>query len=333
MKKKATRKANTAVSKAANVVKSQTKEPEKVALEQRNAIAPEALHERRSTKSKMTTILGRPIVEPLVVAPAKRLTKPQLKGEPSSVSTVDLSPIANPSTQKMARTPKDNSNGRGRRSSAPTPSPSLTSTTHRPSAFTAVSVPSAKAPKAKSKSPVLSLSDIRRLPSFDIPYSERRPTVPPNTPATGLSVYEEEEESEGSRLDVGKLSDKIGNVKTTGGGLMRELPVGVKESVLTEGKAKGRGVCKKKAAVPKDIGKVAKSVGKKKLASKLKRSRKGDKKKGGSTEGEKSKARQKRVSEVEALRGMQAVGKGAGKVRKRATGKSGGKKTESVSRV
>jgi hypothetical protein len=80
--------------------------------------------------------------------------------------------------------------------------------------------------------------------SYDIPFSDTRHIVPPNTPAAEFGTEARTSDSE-IDFDVGVLTDKIGKVKTTRRGLVRELPETVRTSVLPKRKVKGRGVNKK----------------------------------------------------------------------------------------
>ncbi|KAF2000297.1 hypothetical protein P154DRAFT_522763 [Amniculicola lignicola CBS 123094] len=86
--------------------------------------------------------------------------------------------------------------------------------------------------------------------SYDVPSSDTRAIVPPNTPAATPFASSSSGRRRvrkpsvaydpASELDPRKLSDRIGKVKTTRGGLVRELPVEIVRSA--KGKARGRSV-------------------------------------------------------------------------------------------
>jgi len=179
--------------------------------------------------AKKTTILGRPLIPPLIIAPARRFSKS------SASKSESKSPASESEATGVQKAHVTDS--RGRRSSAPTPSPSLASN----------AAPIRRTSNSTRKSTNKTFG--ARKTSYDVPFSEHRPMVPPNTPAVGLldksrDVEDKSDSETVELLDVGQLSDKIGRVKTTRGGLARELPIGVKESMLAKGKARGRAVSK-----------------------------------------------------------------------------------------
>jgi hypothetical protein len=256
---------------------------------------------RRATrKATVTTISGRPFIEPLPLAPAIRMGKSKPVRRPS------ISMVETPTSATSRTTATDTSGSasrrslspgidwrvskaRGRRSSAPTRSPSLPSITppkapkfrtsstssrgtrKRASEVTvssldttfpsppASSVSRSKLPKLliNPRSPGKSL--LTGIPAHRNSHSEVGPIVPPNTPAPATFRKKSRAQSTqsfpsarsvgsdlGSELDANAPSDKIGKVKTTRGGLVRELPETVVSSVLGKGKARGRSVAKAK---------------------------------------------------------------------------------------
>lgn len=239
--------------------------PKEAALDHKRAVAAKDLANRRTTRSAKTTISGRPFVEPLTIAPAKRMGQASPKRQPSisMLSTTDEEELIEPptpaiesSSTRSPATPKKRKalSARGRRSSAPTPSPSIP----KPPSF-----------------PLTADKGLLKRPSYDVPCSDTRPIVPPNTPAVKRLAEELTSDSE-SGLDIDVLSDKIGKVKTTRAGLVRELPETVRNSVVSKGKARGRSVSKakqcghEKGEGKKDkvlSGRVKKKVGGKSKAS------------------------------------------------------------------
>ncbi|KAF2643030.1 hypothetical protein P280DRAFT_547265 [Massarina eburnea CBS 473.64] len=275
-KAKATSKRKKAPKKTA---KSKPKSTKEIALDLRKATEASDLALRHSARDKKT-ILGRPHIAPLIIAPAIRWTRSakKSKGEqteadeaPSTASSsgglIDILEPPTPSPQqappksrKRANNKKSNVNeasletageddhetphnyARGRRSSAPTPSPSLVS--HRDS--TTTSSPTSqrnsnnnnnKATAKSTPKPGLDIEATKKRHSYDVPFSDPRALVPPNTPADGL-LRRQRRNSQAMvevevPLDVGQLRHKIGNVKTTRGGLVRDIPA-------TAGRAKGK---------------------------------------------------------------------------------------------
>jgi hypothetical protein len=219
------------------------------------------------------TILGRPYVEPLIVAPAKRLSKP--KRGPSSASSggTSKSNLRSPASSVGKSSPKSPSassllstsdqNHRGRRSSAPTPSPSLAS-----SSISVTKISKRTKGDSKPPSPISTTITYKKRASYDVPFSDARAIVPPNTPAFGLlnktSMSSEGGGSAETTLDIGQLNDKIGKVKTTRGGLVRELPITVSTSVISKGKARGRSVSMKVVEEKKKVKGVSGKVQKRK---------------------------------------------------------------------
>ncbi|KAH7119829.1 hypothetical protein B0J11DRAFT_590823 [Dendryphion nanum] len=289
-----------------------------VALDHKQAVAASALAAHRTAKKDTkeassktkTTISGRPFVKPLTLASAIKLGKNdeykndiasstnksnrssrsgnQIVQSPSSDSSGTLllksATLKSTPTSKKKGSKERDTYARGRRSSAPTPSPSLSAPSERDSTASMLSTPEASSSKGKEpirdeifESPQII---IPKRHSYDIPFSEIRLIVPPNTPAVHIrrlsipravsqtpkrrgrpkkkadqeyETVEIETQASGvpeSELDVGMLSDKIGSVKTTRGGLARELPGGVVKSVL--GKITGRGR-KKKVVIEEEL--------------------------------------------------------------------------------
>jgi hypothetical protein len=235
----------------------------KTAFETKHNTAATELKARRAATAikndknkKKTSILSRPNVKPLIIASAKshsnscNASSPtsstnsivDFLDPPTSSSSVGISPKA-PKKAKpnpvITKTPSSSSRGpipshfpdsnRGRRSSAPTPSPSLIA--------------------SSARSPI-DTSIPQRKVSYDVPFSDSRSVVPPNTPAIGLLGKSKDgsdidEAGRDEVLDVGLLSDRIGRVKTTRGGLVRGVGGVVGKRGKVGGERKGRKVLKK----------------------------------------------------------------------------------------
>jgi hypothetical protein len=253
------------VKKKTKAKKSTAKE---AALATSHAKCDTELQPKPEREYKKRTLSGRPIVEPLVFAPAKKFGKSVRKrGSSASGPAIEngdgankLMGNVNPSIESPK---KEQQMARGRKLSIPA---SLTSSTsHNSSTSTARTT--AESPSS-AKSLLLGVKHVNdpkyhvKRPSYDIPFSDTRQIVPPNTPAylnakggckMSIPIPSKDLDSRGDmfsgdQLDVGALSAEIGKVKTTRGGLVRELPQAVTESVTSKAKARARSVARESGA-------------------------------------------------------------------------------------
>ncbi|PVI02362.1 hypothetical protein DM02DRAFT_670649 [Periconia macrospinosa] len=304
-----------------------SKSPKEIALETKKSAATTALASRRASKQEQkpkTTILGRPYVEPLVLAPARRWSKksggglsdilspptphPAAESQKSDHSAIIHTQNLDLSDDQLADTLR-----RGRRSSAPTPSPTLTShrassistqfTNLSPTLIDPITPPIQAKPRkaSQTKKPTSSVpidtGKTKRRHSYDVPYSEPRLIVPPNTPANRLVMKQKRQRARSiasfqsssdstvldnagglaQSLDIAELSDKIKEIErqtlkgTTAGRGKRGKGEGdaVKDSVeitaASVASAKRKGKPKKG-----DDGKTGKDGGGRKRAAKSK---------------------------------------------------------------
>jgi hypothetical protein len=131
-------------------------------------------------KKTETTILGRPLVKPLDVAPAKQYAQSSRRAVATSAAAAQPNASADKASRTLKPTKSTENNGRGRRSAAPTPSPSL----------------AASADSGRRSSNLTSTSDVRLL-------------VPRNTPVTpGPALDEASEEEDEVDADGRPVLDK-----------------------------------------------------------------------------------------------------------------------------
>jgi hypothetical protein len=217
-----------------------------------------------------TTLSGRPFIEPILMAPAIQLSKlarkhiPWLNTIQTPTTAQNHSELDTPATASSKTIPSP----RTVRTSKRKISTATSSSASRPSVSFSLPSPSPTASQSESRSTrkkypttPISTSDPFDPPtttlythraSFDTPYSDTRAIVPPNTPALTpiprrRSMLRElpREPSIGSDdVEVEALAVKIGKVKTTKGGLVKELPVAVRVSVANRAKTRGVGVRK-----------------------------------------------------------------------------------------
>ncbi|KAF2797089.1 hypothetical protein K505DRAFT_372737 [Melanomma pulvis-pyrius CBS 109.77] len=193
--------------------------------------------------------------------PTPPRSKPRNPSGPKNNSSV-------PPSKTREERGKANLRTRDERSGAPTPSPSISaykrraseaksqrpskakprsSTPREPDSGSPVTPKSPRTPKSPSQralsllihTPVSLPPIMCRKSSYDIPCSDRRLLVPPNTPATklfsrnGMVEEEEEEAVSGGELDADVLSDMIGKVKTAKSGLLMGV-LGARDLSRTE---------------------------------------------------------------------------------------------------
>ncbi|KAF2877168.1 hypothetical protein BDV95DRAFT_558631 [Massariosphaeria phaeospora] len=151
--------------------KTATLTPKQAALAAKKAAAVVELTERRARRSAsasgLRTISGRAYVEPLPLAPARRLSKLATAG----LDTPD-SDLFDPATPPSEFLEASHAHARGRRSSAPTPSPSMASSNRRRSG--SATAPGTPASKSKAEA-------VLRKASYGTAASDVRPMVPLNT--------------------------------------------------------------------------------------------------------------------------------------------------------
>ncbi|KAF2264462.1 hypothetical protein CC78DRAFT_580536 [Lojkania enalia] len=199
----------------------------------------EELANRRA--ERRTTLSRQSFVEPLVLAPARKLAGQILKVKRLDGSQAYLfkSPTPTPSAAGASSSQDKGTRFQPKRIGW------ARSTLSKVSART-----SSIAKSSKASSGVSSTSKISSLPPavipdanrsfYDVPYSEKCHIVPPNTPAVFLRRRLSISYDQRSELNARELSAKIGKVKTTRGGLVREVPKGTQK-----GKPRGLTVSRK----------------------------------------------------------------------------------------
>ncbi|KAF2727390.1 hypothetical protein EJ04DRAFT_138172 [Polyplosphaeria fusca] len=258
--------------------------PKSPTLKERALAVKSMADELRARKAdSKKTISGRSFVEPLLVAPAQRLftasKEERDRGRRSSnPSPASDRPVPTTSSTRRATSPTVKAFHAFRGSPKPESGLMVKSPTKSTSPTTPASS-SRRTSKASRSSSVSTTTAVRRLASAAPSKTKRMsnaseglPIVPPNTPAPSLGMRIRVDEGSGSELDAGQLIDKIGKVKTTRGGLVREVTAVVARGrgmsvVNKDGIAGGRGA-KKKGLLKKHGEATAKKDATKKTALK-----------------------------------------------------------------
>lgn len=258
---------------------------------------------------RKTTLSGRPFVEPLIIAPARRMgkrspkyavsipaattaeilptpergpapppaPKPKGKGKTKAKSKAKTKPAAPaPPTGRVTRSQSDakpiapsevtkktsskilssrplkspvptpSSSPRRRRSSAPTPSPSISQ--HSRDKQRREQQNQQKAAAAREPDVI-----VCKRPSYDVPFSDTRPIVPPNTPAIGLLAAASPANRRHSRRKSGAVVDRRGSVPV--------VPVGLGTTAVAVTNPKDGRAKRSSMAKTMDVDAVSKVLG------------------------------------------------------------------------